>query len=40
MNDIEEQLLKINAEKTALQSELSAGKNTVIGKLQNVTNAA
>ena len=26
MNDIEEQILKINAEKTALQSELSAGK--------------
>lgn len=26
MNDIEKQLLKINAEKTALQSELSAGK--------------
>ena len=26
MNDIEEQLLKINAEKTTLQCELSAGK--------------
>ena len=26
MNDIEKQLLKINAEKTALQSELSDGK--------------